>query len=112
MQRPRLALGPAVFSFNSNGKMVRGRFLFVTWNGGGNTAPTYPLVRCLVARGHAVTVLGQAAQGEAARELGAKFVPLPFPDWTPGKSTEEEMDLLGSLLFGPAAGTAVLDHIE
>ncbi len=92
--------------------MVSGRFLFVTWSGGGNTAPTYPLVRGLVAHGHAVTVLGQAAQGEAARDLGAEFVPLPFPDWTPGKSLEEEMDLVLSLLFGPAVGEAVLDHIE
>jgi hypothetical protein len=47
--------------------MVSGRFLFVTWIRGGNTAPTYPLVRCLVARGHTVTVLGQAPQGEGAR---------------------------------------------
>src|SRR6266852_8177168 len=92
--------------------MVSGRFLFVTFNGGGNTAPTYPLVRCLVARGHAVTVLGQAAQGEAARERGAEFLPLPFPDWTRGKSVEDEMDLLGSLLFGPAAGEAVFDYLE
>src|SRR6266851_3135887 len=92
--------------------MVSGRFLFVTWSGGGNTAPTYPLVRGLVAHGHAVTVLGQAAQGEAARDLGAEFVPLPFPDWTPRKSLEEEMDLVVSLLFGPAVGEAVLDHIE
>jgi UDP:flavonoid glycosyltransferase YjiC (YdhE family) len=53
---------------------VSGRFLFVTGNGGGNSAPTYPLVRCLVKRGHTVTVLGQAAQGEAARKLGAEFV--------------------------------------
>jgi UDP:flavonoid glycosyltransferase YjiC (YdhE family) len=92
--------------------MVSGRFLFVTWDGGGNTAPTYPLVRRLAARGHAVTVLGQAAQGPAARELGAQFVPLPVPDWTPGKAAEDEMDLLGSLVFGPAAGEAVLDHLE
>jgi UDP:flavonoid glycosyltransferase YjiC (YdhE family) len=92
--------------------MVSGRFLFVTWNGGGNTAPTYPLVRCLVARGHAVTILGQAAQGEAARALGAEFVPLALPDWPRGKSVEEEMDLARSLLFGPAVGEAVLDHIE
>ncbi len=99
--------------FNPKGrKKVNGRFLFVTWNGGGNTAPTYPLVRRLAARGHAVTVLGQAAQGEAARGLGAEFVPLPAPDWALGKSQEEEMDLARPLLFGAAVGEAVLDHIE
>ena len=56
--------------------MASGRFLFVTWDGGGNTAPTYPLVRGLVARGHKVAILGQAAQAEAARELGVTFAPL------------------------------------
>jgi UDP:flavonoid glycosyltransferase YjiC (YdhE family) len=68
--------------------MINGQFLFVTWSGGGNTAPTYPLARCLAARGHKVTILGQAAQAEAARDLGARFMPLDIPDWTPGKSLE------------------------
>jgi UDP:flavonoid glycosyltransferase YjiC (YdhE family) len=72
--------------------MASRRFLFVTWDGGGNIAPTYPLVRGLVARGHKVTILGQPAQAEAARELGATFAPLALPDWTPGKSVEEERD--------------------
>ena len=88
--------------------MASGRFLFVTWDGGGNTAPTYPLVRGLVARGHTVAILGQPAQAEAARDLGATFAPLGLPDWTPGKSFEEERDVALSLLFGPTVGEAVL----
>jgi MGT family glycosyltransferase len=91
--------------------MASGRFLFVTWDGGGNTAPTHPLVRDLVARGHNVAILGQPAQAEAARELGATFTPLGLPDWTPGKSAEEERDLFLPLLFGPAVGEAVLESI-
>src|SRR5215475_15736501 len=69
--------------------MASGRFLFVTWDGGGNTAPTYPLVRGLVARGHQVAILGQ-------------------PDWTPGTSIEEDRDVTLPLLFGPTVGEAVL----
>jgi MGT family glycosyltransferase len=91
--------------------MMSGRFHIVTWSGGGNTTPTYALARRLIARGHAVTLLGQSAQAEAARDLGARFVPLGVPDWTPGKSLEDESDAFASLLFGPAVGEAVLDHI-
>jgi MGT family glycosyltransferase len=91
--------------------MASGRFLFVTWDGGGNTAPTYPLVRGLVARGHNVTILGQPAQAEAARTLGATFAPLGLPDWTPGKSIAEERDVALTLRFGPAVGEAVLEAI-
>jgi MGT family glycosyltransferase len=92
--------------------MLAGRFLFVTWSGGGNTAPTYPLVRRLVARGHEVTVLGQAAQSEATRGLGATFVPIGVPEWTPGRSLEDEADVFLRLLFGPAVGRAVLEQIQ
>jgi MGT family glycosyltransferase len=86
-------------------------FLFVTWDGGGNTAPTYPLVRGLVARGHTVAILGQPAQAEAARDLGATFAPLGLPDWPPGKSIEEERDVALPLAFGPTVGEAVLESI-
>jgi UDP:flavonoid glycosyltransferase YjiC (YdhE family) len=73
--------------------MASKRFLFVTWDGGGNTAPTYPLVRELVARGHRVALLGQPAQAAAARQFGATFTPLGLPDWLPGKSVEEQRDV-------------------
>ena len=92
--------------------MVSGRFLFVTWSGGGNTAPTYPMVRELVGRGHAVTILGQSVQSETARALGARFAPLGVPDWTTGKSLEDESDVFFELLFGPAVGAAVVERIK
>ena len=92
--------------------MARGRLLFVSWSGGGNTAPTYPLVRHLVARGHQVTLLGQYAQEETARALGATFAPLGVPDWTAGKSLEEESDAFFALLFGPAVAAAVREEIQ
>src|SRR5260370_10519379 len=92
--------------------MASGRFLFVSFDGRGNTAPTYPLVRRLVARGHKVTLLGQPAQAKAARALGATFAPLGLPDWTPGASIEEQEDVLLPLLFGPAVGEAVLESLD
>lgn len=92
--------------------MVSGRFLFVTWSGGGNTAPTYPIVRQLVARGHEITILGQSVQSETARALGARFAPLGVPDWTPGRSLEEESDVFFELLFGPAVGAMVLERVK
>jgi MGT family glycosyltransferase len=91
--------------------MLIGRFHLVTFSGGGNTVPTYALVRRLIARGHEVTILGQMAQAEAARNLGARFVPLGVPDWTPGKSLEEQSEAFLALLFGPDVGKAVLDNI-
>ena len=88
-----------------------GRFHLVTFSGGGNTVPTYALARRLIARGHEVTILGQMEQAETARNLGARFVPLGVPDWTPGKSIEEQSDAFLALLFGPNVGRAVLDDI-
>jgi UDP:flavonoid glycosyltransferase YjiC (YdhE family) len=92
--------------------MTNGRFLFVSFDGGGNTPPTYALARRLLARGHKVTLLGQPAQAEAARTLGATFAPLGLPDWTPGKENGEETDILLPLLFGPPVGEVVLEYIE
>jgi MGT family glycosyltransferase len=64
-----------------------------------------------VARGHNVAILGQPAQAEAVRALGATFAPLGLPDWTPGKAFEEERDVALPLLFGPTVGEAVLASI-
>jgi MGT family glycosyltransferase len=91
--------------------MLIGRFHLVTWNGGGNTAPTYALARRLIARGHELTILGQMAQAETACNLGARFVPLGVPDWMPGKSIEEQSEKFLALLFGPDVGKAVLDNV-
>jgi len=92
--------------------MKKGRFLFVTLDAGGNTRPIYPIIRRLVTRGHQVAVFGQSTQANSVRELGANFLPLKVPDWTPGKSLEEEMDVLSSVCFGPTVGDAVLNYVE
>ncbi|WP_210503922.1 glycosyltransferase [Nocardioides xinjiangensis] len=51
------------------------RILFVTWDGGGNVPPALLLARELVARGHAVRVLGHAEQRRPVEKAGLEFVP-------------------------------------
>jgi MGT family glycosyltransferase len=90
---------------------MKGRFLFVTFDGGGNMRQLYAIIRRLLGRGHQVTVFGQSTQADVTRELGAVFLPLTVPAWTPGKSVEEEMDVLGALCFGSAVGEAVVSYV-
>jgi UDP:flavonoid glycosyltransferase YjiC (YdhE family) len=50
------------------------RVLAVTWNGGGNVPPLIRLCQELVARGHAVRVLGHPEQRRAVEQAGLAFV--------------------------------------
>jgi MGT family glycosyltransferase len=61
-------------------------FLFATWEGGGNIPPVITLVRRLVARGHAVRLLGDACTREEAEAAGAAFVPWRRAPSRPDKS--------------------------
>lgn len=59
------------------------RFLFVTWNGGGNVAPTVGIAAKLAARGHRVRVVGPRSLNEAVQAEGCSFVPFAHaPDRT------------------------------
>jgi len=49
------------------------RFVFVTWDGGGNRMPTIAIARALRQRGHDVRVLGHDSQAEAYRASGLRF---------------------------------------
>jgi UDP:flavonoid glycosyltransferase YjiC (YdhE family) len=51
----------------------RGRFLIVTWDGGGNTTPALNLGRRLVRHGHEVTVLGWPSMATAVACAGLAF---------------------------------------
>ncbi|MFD4957421.1 glycosyltransferase [Microbacterium sp. NPDC058389] len=53
------------------------RFVFVTWDGGGNRMPTIAIARALQQRGHDVLVLGHDSQAEAYREAGLAFTAYP-----------------------------------
>lgn len=49
------------------------RYVFVTWDGGGNRMPTITIARALVRRGHDVRVLGHDSQASAYRAAGLPF---------------------------------------
>ena len=51
----------------------RKRFLFASWDGGGNVPPMLTMVRRLVARGHDVRVIGDACTRAEAEAAGAAF---------------------------------------
>jgi UDP:flavonoid glycosyltransferase YjiC (YdhE family) len=51
------------------------RYVFVTWDGGGNRMPTIAIARALLQRGHEVRVLGHDSQAAAYRAAGLRFTP-------------------------------------
>lgn len=56
---------------------MAGRFLIVTWDGGGNVQPAIGLGRLLAARGHAVRILGQRHLRRRVEAAGCAFRSLP-----------------------------------
>ena len=55
------------------------RYLFVTWEGGGNVPPVLGTARQLVQRGHDVRVLTEPCLQEAVEAIGARFEAFPAP---------------------------------
>ena len=53
---------------------ARRRFLFVTWEGGGNVPPVLGLARRLVQRGHDVRVISDPANEPEIRAAGCEFI--------------------------------------
>ena len=66
-----------------------GRYLLAMWDGGGNVPPELGVARRLVARGHAVHVLGDPTIGRASEAAGCTFSP-----WTraPHRSSLDPME--------------------
>jgi MGT family glycosyltransferase len=65
---------------------VTGRFLIVTWDGGGNVHPSIGVGRALGARGHAVRIVGQRTLAARIEAAGCAFRPLPMElEWDPSK---------------------------
>jgi UDP:flavonoid glycosyltransferase YjiC (YdhE family) len=50
--------------------MARKRFLFVSWEGGGNLPPALAVAHCLVERGHTVRFLGEPCNREEIEATG------------------------------------------
>jgi UDP:flavonoid glycosyltransferase YjiC (YdhE family) len=66
-----------------------GRFLVVSWDGGGNVPPTINLGARLVRGGHRVRMLGWSSTARGAAEAGMEFSGLSTPPLPPGRTHEE-----------------------
>jgi UDP:flavonoid glycosyltransferase YjiC (YdhE family) len=104
------------------------RFLFAMVEGGGNVPPQLGAVRRLVARGHAVRVLGDRALAAEVAEAGAEFAPWQraphnnmrdrrhdrVRDWEPKSPIAKMKRVAKEVLFGPAELYArdLLDEVE
>ena len=96
----------------------RKRYLFVTWEGGGNVPPVLGAARRLVERGHDVRVLTEPSLRGAVEAIGARFVGFTehfvrtdrqaelLADWKARTPPAALASTLQSVVFGPAAATA------
>jgi UDP:flavonoid glycosyltransferase YjiC (YdhE family) len=90
------------------------KYLFVTWDGGGNLPPELAVASRLVGRGHEVRFLGHRSQGAAVKEAGCGFTAfeqapdadLTHPDATVNRGPKLLAQLRERLFFGPAAAFA------
>ena len=102
------------------------RFLFTLWVGGGTIPPELSIARALLARGHEVRVLADAALAADVRAAGAEHVPWAtapqrtrddvrdavVPDWEARSPLGAFSMLRERLLFGPAARYAADTRAE
>lgn len=94
-------------------KVVNGRVLLVSQNGGGTVPPMLALAQSLVARGHDVTVLGQLSIRQRAMAAGGHFVPFTtLPDYEIDKVIEDQLQLAMQVIAGNGAGDDLLATAE
>jgi UDP:flavonoid glycosyltransferase YjiC (YdhE family) len=86
-----------------------GRFLIVSWDGGGNTPPALNLGARLVRQGHQVRLLGWESMAPRAAMAGVEFATYPsVPPWPPELAFE---DALEERLLPALAGPRTRDDI-
>jgi UDP:flavonoid glycosyltransferase YjiC (YdhE family) len=88
-----------------------GRFLVVSWDGGGNTTPALNLGGRLVRDGHHVTVLGWSSMAAAVADAGLAFAAYPsMPPWPDGVMQEDLWtELVEPMLHGPTTVAEIVD---
>jgi MGT family glycosyltransferase len=96
------------------------RFLFTTWEGGGNVTPALEAVRKLVARGHRVRFMSETCHRSGAEAAGAAFLPWMrapnrsdrsresqvFRDWAAETPQEGLLSVIRDVWCGPALAYA------
>ena len=69
-----------------------GRFLIVSWDGGGNAPPALNLGARLVRQGHQVRLLGWESMASRAAAAGVEFATYPsVPPWPPDLTFEDAL---------------------
>ncbi|OWY59768.1 hypothetical protein B7486_72795, partial [cyanobacterium TDX16] len=79
---------------------------------GGTVPPMMAIAQVLVARGHAVTVVGQPSVERPALAAGAAFTALSVPDYDHDRPLEDQIELVGELMTGKGPGDELLRTID
>ena len=91
------------------------RFLFVTWDGGGNVGPAVEIAKEMLRRGEEVRFLGQEQQREALERAGFDFAAYSKPgSWTAIGKRGTLKNAFGflSLLIGRSLGRDLIANFE
>jgi UDP:flavonoid glycosyltransferase YjiC (YdhE family) len=91
-----------------------GKFLIISWDGGGNVPPALNLGARLVHLGHHVRLLGWESMESRAATAGLGFAAYPsVPSWPAGVSLEKAWRTrLIPALFGPGVRDDIRNEIE
>jgi MGT family glycosyltransferase len=95
--------------------MPVGRFLFVTWGGGGNVPPMLGLARRMNDRGHTVHFLASSGLRERIVATGSAFRPfdpVPAVKESVGRALEDEPESFFRILCGSEGASDLLAEIE
>jgi UDP:flavonoid glycosyltransferase YjiC (YdhE family) len=90
-----------------------GRYVIITWPGGGNVPPALALGRWLTRAGHQVSVLAPEPTGAAASAAGLPFTPCrSVPPWPEGCAFEDDLRGFAAMRDGPDLAAEVRDVLE
>jgi UDP:flavonoid glycosyltransferase YjiC (YdhE family) len=91
-----------------------GRFLILSWDGGGNTPPALNLGARLVRQGHQVRLVGWKSMSSRAAATGVEFATYPsVPPWPPELAFEDALEeRLLPALAGPGTRDDILAEAE
>ena len=94
---------------------AKARFLFVTWDGGGNLHPSLGLARMLSERGHNVRMLVWGSNEDRVEAAGCVFRPLGTDlrfDAEAGPTWEEQGVMSMELFYGSPIAREVLSELD
>ena len=87
------------------------RFLFATWEGGGNIPPMLTVIRRLIANGHSVRVMSDPCNREDIDPSGASFTPWTRAPHRPDKTADTDLLRDWEVKFPPAMIQRLRDRL-